>query len=140
MKRALILGALLALGCDDESIPARVANAQLHGIVAAQIDCPTSCTFERVSNPMVTTSGYSYRAQRLLDGSCFVSGNVVAQFTFHGRSEAAAENCVAAYATQSLEAAGGLLLLSVGEGPSNQYQADIETCCTGFGLEAFGVE
>lgn len=139
MRHALILMALLA-GCDDESLPAKVANAQLHGIVSAQITCPATCVFEKIVDPMVTSSGYTYKAQRLLDGSCFVSGNMLAQSLYHSRSDTEAEHCVAAYATTSLEAVDGLLLLHFGTEPQNQWQADIETCCTGFGLESFGVE
>jgi hypothetical protein len=139
MKRLLILAALLA-GCEDDSLPARVAAAQLHGLVEAQITCPATCVFEKVVDPMVTTSGYTYKAQRLLDGSCFVSGNLLAQSLYHSRSDSEAEHCSAGYATTSIEAVDGLLLLHLGAEPQNQWRADIEICCTGFGLEAFGVE
>jgi hypothetical protein len=75
MKRAALLLALFAAGCDDESLPAKVANAQLHGIVAAQIVCGPTCEFVNAVNPTSTTSGMNYRANRLIDGSCLLSAS-----------------------------------------------------------------
>lgn len=128
MKRAILIAAL-ALGCDDESLPAKVANAQLHGIVAAQARC--SCTMTHPDNwpPLLVT----YAAQKLVDGSCLVTGGNLWE-----RSEPQSETCD----RNNVWLEGGALhvLEQTGEGPMEWTPKNITTCCTGFGFEAFGVE
>lgn len=139
MKRLFILAALLA-GCDDDTLPAKVANAQLHGFVEAQVFCGPTCEFVKVSNPSVTTSGMNYRANRLLDGSCLVTATTTPGLVFLSRSDSEAETCRGEYASSWMTAEAGKIELQLGTNPVDHYQADIETCCTGFNLESFGVE
>lgn len=133
MKRAILLVALLA-GCDDDSLPAKVANAQLHGIVAARVECDCFTVPESGFNSQHVT----YRASKLVDGSCFV-GIDAAQFW--GRGEAAADTCDT-YPGQggNLFAENGLLQQQSGTPLVVAGTADLTSCCTGFNLEAFGVE
>lgn len=120
MKRTALLLALFAAGCDDESLPAKVANAQLHGIVAAQADC--YCT---LSGPSAYT--FSARYQKLMDGSCF------AMAPGSGGPTLGAEHCESG--SPDFDIYDGLI-----HGPEGYSDADITTCCTGFNLAAFGVE
>lgn len=137
MRRAILL--LLALGCDDESLPAKVANAQLHGIVAAQIDCP-GATLTRTTSPFDTT-GIAFKAQKLLDGSCFTI-STMALLTLIPRSDPDAETCAASYipANGITSAEGGKLVLEQTNPSVARFEGDIDSNCTGFNLEAFGVE
>jgi hypothetical protein len=135
MKRAILLVALLA-GCDDESLPARVAAAQIHGIVEAQADCECELT-NTVSS--ATTTINPYLAQRLLDGSCFVTWSSTPRLT--ARSESGAESCRGVVGAATLDLVDGVFSFQNGPGAGNLWEGPATTsCCTGFNLAAFGVE
>jgi hypothetical protein len=133
MKRLLILAALLA-GCDDESIPAKVAAVQLHGFVEAQIDCDGSLT--RTTTPFNTVGFSGYRAQKLIDGSCFTGGHIGSAPVLIARSAEGAAVCLNEQGGASIQVEDGLIIYINGE----TYTGSVETECTGFNLEAFGVE
>ncbi len=125
MRRALILAALLA-GCDDESLPAKVANAQLHGIVAAQARC--ACELTPGNSVFIS-------ANKLIDGSCLTGGGSTVDM-FIARSEALADICE----RPSGHLEGGEFVYHPSGHGTTTASFDITTCCTGFGFEAFGVE
>jgi hypothetical protein len=132
MRALLLLAALAALpGCDDESIPGRVATAQLHGIVDAHVECFGS--FSSASN-------VRYRASKMLDGSCLAtvarSGTDDSGTQFSPRGESGADVCVVTdTADMEFTAEGGEFRIQTGLGSP----LAIESACTGFNLEAFGV-
>lgn len=141
MRAPLLLAALAALaGCDDESIPARVATAQLYGVATAQVTCVSSAAH-------YSMAGFQYQATRLADGSCFASVTGVAQSPFQPyasagaqwniRGSAGAETCAVRtfYPNQTITAEDGILWTDGDTGESLELST-----CDGFNLEAFGVE
>ncbi len=134
MTRLAILAALLLAGCDDESLPARVAAAQIHGFVEAQIDGDGELT--RTTAPFNVVGINGYRAQRLIDGSCFTGGLVGSSPVLVERSAAGASACLNEQGSASVGVSGGTITYINGE----TYTGSVETECTGFNLEAFGVE
>jgi hypothetical protein len=134
MKRLLLVAALLA-GCDDESLPARVAAAQIHGVEAAGATC--DCNLTNVASPFDTVpieSKYSL----LIDGSAFI------HYSSHGSSNLAfcarGEACASTLQSGGDFVESGKLVFVNPSPPNPRYEEDFETCCTGFNLEAFGVE
>lgn len=126
MRAALILGAtLLAAGCDDPAVEAKVDDILLHGIVAAQANC--SCNLTRTTSPFDTRI-HARDTYKLLDGACLVP-----TLGFCSRSDACAETCQIG----TVELEDGLVKETSGGG---LYTAPVDTCCTGFNHEAFGVE
>lgn len=136
MTRWLLLLAALLAGCDDESIPARVANAQIHGFVEAQIDC--ECEVENTVFHNTTTLN-PYLAQRLVDGACFVTWSTGLRLL--PRSDDGAESCRGVAGAATLDLVDGQFSFQNGPGAGNLWEGPATTsCCTGFNLEAFGVE
>jgi hypothetical protein len=149
MRKAILLAAL-AFGCDDPEVASRAANVLEHGIVNAQITC--------VDVPVNSGSWMTfYRANKLQDGSSFSRakfghGNVevqdycsrdqdcapVAAVGLNSDFSTTSPGCPGA-ASEAISAKDGFIeycLDNVGVFDS----FDIETYCTGFNLEAFGVE
>ncbi len=120
MRRLAFL-ALLALGCDDT---AKLLDVAEHGIVEAQIVC------DGTVSDGVNTDTIRYSAQRLLDGSCLANGQHGALLC--SRTDACADNC----SVELLSFDSGLVVYA--QVPPKT--APIESICTGFNLEAFGVE
>lgn len=65
---ALVLG---IFGCDDPEVQDKVADILIHGVDAASVTCQVS------NSPVVSVAARPgldvyYRANKLLDGSCFV--------------------------------------------------------------------
>lgn len=147
MTRWLLLAALLCAGCDDESLPAKVAAAQLHGIVAAQVIC--NCTITTADEESTFTSLQlgpalvsNFQANKLIDGSCLSgfdqSTTTGDAMTLKARGTAGAGSCrFGAYHAESGK-------MYVDEGGPGSYETawsrSLDTCCTGFNLEAFGAE
>lgn len=132
MRHLLLAIPLLALACDDESLPGKVAAAQLHGMTAAFVDCAVNAN---TGGP--TTVHYS--AAQFLDGSCLATfkgfaGTAQAlgtQFTPRDVPDSLA--CpVSVQAGYEVSAEDGALTI-------NATDYAIDTHCTGFNLEAFGV-
>lgn len=133
MRHALALAALAALGCDDPAVGAKALDVLEHGFVAAQIRC--SCSIVSDGVPY----GVNYSAQRLLDGACLVSSaaSQPAGTILWARSEANAVDC---RRNDVYLLDGDIhLVIPTGDGPRDLSE-EIATCCTGFNLEAFGVE
>lgn len=131
MKRALIF-ALLAAGCDDDTLPAKVANAQLHGIVAAQARCDCDIFSDGVAYHV------TYSAQRLLDGSCLASkASASGDVVLWSRAEPNAADC--RKNDVYLQDGEIHMVIPTGDGPRD-ISEEIEICCTGHNLAAFGVE
>lgn len=126
MRRLALLVGLLLAGCDDESLPAKVAGAQLHGIVEAQIAC--SCQLSNESDPPDTRNLSGYKAQKLVDGACFTTGLLLA------RGESGAVTCD----NGSVSVDDGVITLD--DGVAGLFHGEVDVCCTGFNLSAFGVE
>lgn len=138
MKRLAILAALLLAGCDDESIPARVAAVQINGFVEAQIECSGPAT--QTTSPFDTIGITDYRVQKLIDGACLVTGGPWGGYPrLIARSESAAETCRSGSDTTFAKVESGVASFTTNT-PSITFEADIESICTGFNLEAFGVE
>lgn len=176
MRRAALL--LLALAaCDDESLPARVAAAQIHGITAAAADCYVEDTHQFFppggQGTYIYTFGYRLKTQRLVDGSAFFyisarsnpSGSPVPdpdmRFCERGSDCAAGVLVTDTDSVTSFHTGGsnptqitaafqdGLVSVTVANPDFAAFNApttiewvseSIETVCTGFNLEAFGVE
>lgn len=150
MRRAILLVALLAAGCDDDSLPAKLANAQLHGAVAAQVTC--AAPIVKSCNPVWTLQ---VQCTKFADGSAMVSTgeDVGLRTQVFDRANARAEDCSFAWlpappgtAVDTVQITGGELVYSSeyagcgGAPPAPSVVALEEPDCTGFNLEAFGVE
>lgn len=128
MRALILMAAALAAGCDDPAVEAKVADILEHGIVAAEVTC--SCNYGQNN-----ANSVAYRAQKLIDGSCFVSRSTATAAYLLARSDNGAEAC----RVGDYSASGGDLVVDHDYDPSAPYFIDLETCCTGFNLEAFGV-
>lgn len=130
MKRLLLLAVVCSFGCDDETVRAKVTDVLDHGVVAAQVRCSCSLTNDQSE----VENGITYSAQKLVDGSCLISESSLVLTKLCARSEACAEDC----SGNGVSISDGVLShVSPGH---HTFSAGIETCCTGFNLEAFGVE
>jgi hypothetical protein len=138
VRRAILFAALLAAGCDDDSLPAKVANAQLHGIVAAEIHCPESIGLDRTTSPF-DTAHVAFHAQRLLDGSCLVRSNTLS-LTLLSRSNPDAETCSGTTGSSTMYVEDGVVVLQNSPSPLDRFEGAVGSVCTGFGFESFGVE
>jgi hypothetical protein len=118
--------ALLALGCDDPEVAGKVASVLEHGIVAAHARCQCEIT---PGNSVFMT------ASKLIDGSCLVADGA-ALTRFWTRTEANSETCEM-YSGHLQD--GEFVYHPAGHGQTSAT-FDIESCCTGFEFESFGVE
>lgn len=125
MRRFLLIAAL-ALGCDDPAVGAKALDVLEHGVMAAQARCQCELT---PGNSVFMT------ASKLQDGSC-LAGDGSSLTRFWSRLEANAETCE----VFSGHLAGGEFVYHPTGHGTDVAAFDIETCCTGFGFEAFGVE
>ncbi len=137
MKRILLIAALAA--CDDPEVTDKVASVLEHGLVAAQFQCTGSAT--QTVSPFDHIGISLFRVQKLIDGSCFVSNSPWGGYPYLlARSDPGAETCrFESSPTAFAEVEGGVASFTTST-PPVIYEADIETECTGFNLEAFGVE
>jgi hypothetical protein len=150
MRKLLILSALLGLGCDDPEVVAKVEGALVRGAVEAHVECAQLVVFTGCSNS--AQSNMRLRASKLLDGSSLVSWvpntnyyEFITQFNPRGSTVASCKNQVC------IELADG-----VGDFVGDEYdicqmagqswssgpvsgELDLSSC-SGFNLEAFGVE
>ncbi len=133
MRRLACLFALLAVGCDDPAVATKAVDVLEHGAVAARV----SCLCDTDPEPGFVTQVVRARAMKLVDGSCYVQETAA----LWGRDESESATCPTRpgengnvlFEDGLLKQEGGAPLQVVGT-------AGIETCCTGFNLEAFGVE
>lgn len=117
--------------CDGDEVTAKVMGVLDHGIVAADVTC--ECDM-RNDDDTTTQHFGPYRMQRLVDGSCFVSWGVGGVPYFRARYD---ECSLESY---PFSIADGDFRYLYGPLTGNHYRAPASTCCTGFNLEAFGVE
>jgi hypothetical protein len=137
MKALALIGGLALAACDDPQVAGAAADLLQFGAVQAKVTCAGVQT--HLSDDCPTTGGDTYIGHRLADGSAFVS---VSYLTFWlGRSEPEAETMAVklpAYPLDTWSVADGEL--RVHKDGCTDVVVDIETECTGFNLEAFGVE
>ena len=119
--------------CDGDEVTAKVMGVLEHGLISAQAEC----TCDLVAPSTNVAHDVHYRAQRLIDGSCF-AGSAAQRLI--DRSDPDVDTCAQHNGGATHELSGGVFYLHNGPDPSDLYQGDMSTCCTGFNLEAFGVE
>lgn len=151
--------------CDSSELTARAQNVLDHGLVQAQIKCEGSTlAFKYLSTAHNTD--FKYQVELLQDGSCFSRFSVIPSGTtsfsksgleYYDRTSATATGCEQVAAGYSGSYADGVLTITSPElstgSPTCPYspetyrqcdtpdtELDIESVCTGFNLEAFGVE
>jgi len=123
--------------CQDQAVIDKAQSVLVHGLVDAEVDC--ECGNEDITyvspNNSGTCPGFTYRGQKLIDGSCYT-----AYSRLLSRGQPGAENCsLLPGQPGNLYAENGFVYRENPVGTVACY-APIETCCTGFHLEAFGVE
>lgn len=179
MRRLFLILAALLFGCDDPNVVANIDNftcalipswmadctsQEVHdkavailstGIVEAEADCEGQYTRRKgAPNGCGTTelASFKYRAQKLIDGACFVPGGLIARGQ-PGAPECSSEQSSAG-SSPHFALANGLLTVTSSEDSvcydPQGFQCypcatpptvlNIEDVCTGFNLEAFGVE
>lgn len=149
MRYLLTLLALLAFGCDDPAVAARAASILEHGAVEASFVC--SGTWTHGNGGGAETLGYRYQASALVDGSAFVS--TVSNFPwqaamtmFYPRGSVPAEfeqymPLGSPPGVQFFVVDGSISIQDQGGAPDDPEVISLEDAdCTGFNLEAFGVE
>jgi hypothetical protein len=153
MNRLLLIG-LLALGCDDPEVAAKATSILEHGIVDAQASCSVTWSL-----PWAGIGLTQFSVQNLVDGSKFYTGpnsTFVPPTRLCARSEAcgaAAERTLEVVQNHTnvltykwsdglftIVADGGDVLTYESHTPQTYVSEDITDVCTGFNLEAFGVE
>lgn len=122
--------------CNGEEVTAKVMGVLDHGLIEAQIDCHG--TWSRTTSPFDTVSP-SFKAQKLIDGSCFTTSNVSIP-TLIARSEAGVSTCSRTSGGSTMYVEAGMLVFQATSSPLDRFECAVETCCTGFNLAAFGVE
>jgi len=127
-----VLSLLVSLGCDDPAAAAKALAVLEHGIVAAQIRCAGTLT--RTTSPFDTRTLGPSSFIRFPDGAFMSTGSAGTEFC--ERNEACAEN----NQVGPFSVGDGIIALQDGAGPENVFTAPVEERCTGFNLEAFGVE
>lgn len=150
MRGALCLLALLVFGCDDVEVAARATNVLEHGIVQARIEC---LGIPANSGAWPT----SFKIQKLQDGSTITTGNFThggpILTTFCARDEACAQVVAVGVAPGTSVHPLVCPFASIDsvrvDDDTLEYCLDnigvyetfsTATYCTGFNLEAFGVE
>jgi hypothetical protein len=123
--------------CQDQEVIDKAQNVLEHGFTAARIEC--SCRFDRAGGGL--SGVHDFMASKLQDGSCLTQSSGSGTYLWP-RSDPRSLTCDSHKGmTEGLTIAEGGLLKYV---PDSSFifseTADIETCCTGFNLEAFGVE
>lgn len=129
---AALLAAVSVVGCDDGAVASKVTDVLAHGLIEAQARCVRSLRNDIDD----AENGISYTAQRLVDGSCLISQSSIVPTKLCSRTDDCAADCSGNGASLS----GGLLTHVASGGAHGTFSAEITTCCTGFNLEAFGVE
>ena len=134
--------ATLSFGCDDPEVSSAVSSALVYGSVTAQVTCAGMADLPQ------GTSRYMYVETVFLDGSGFISlvadpnGTAASQFFMRGAARdlvwrTDGVTCDNRAKTDS----GDLVFYGTGSACGSTFDTvDIETSCTGFNLEAFGVE
>ena len=142
MRRLLIAMACAAVvGCDDAEVATRALDVLEHGSVAARADCAVSADLPGAG------TGVKYRAHKMQDGAAIMATSVdwggMSATRFCARDEA----CADSFTVTINEGASSTIVLSVSSGDlvvdtyeSSPQTFSVETYCTGFNLEAFGVE
>jgi hypothetical protein len=150
MMRALLLAPLLLIAaCDDAEVAGKALDVLEHGIVEAEVRCSSSYTYSCAGSP----ASYTYVAHKLIDGSSIVRAHMVEHqgVAFWARSDAESSEFLVQTGDQGYQVSATEFSIVAGElvvqglyggcgGPPSPVALDIETYCTGFNLEAFGVE
>lgn len=136
-----VAAAAMSLACDDPDVASKAASILEHGGVDAQI----RCLFEADFPGYGTDVPFIYSAYRFIDGSVSVRSEKHNLQQFWSRDDSQAQsNKLIFYVgsgTWEITAEGGYVELAASTEYSYAGESfDIETYCTGFNLEAFGVE
>jgi hypothetical protein len=142
---AFILGLGVVAGCDDPEVQDKVLNVLEHGMVDAYLEC-TNITWN------VCTPTYSDRLEinKFVDGSSYfdIKGTGTYSPTFHGfkhrgKNFLEFSFVLANGAEWTAEIDGGVLEIysqCIGQTPPTESgTASLESFCTGYNLEAFGI-
>lgn len=137
MRRYLaVLFALSPLGCDDVGVANKVADVLERGAVLARVECDEVVDLGGFGAADLVAVGVLFQ-----DGSAFSSGATSYGSSANFQARVATEPASRFYINTDpvdLVFASGLLSVSVAS--SLEDTVDLGTNCTGFNLEAFGVE
>lgn len=138
MRWLLVL--LLALfGCDDPDVSAKAAAVLEHGVVEAEVACAGS--FVRSGDGSFP---FTYRLAKLIDGSAHISTQayLTRESVFYSRTALPVDFATVSGAFNGITftVADGSLSLDEVTGADIDETIDLSLECTGFNLEAFGVE
>lgn len=125
-----------AIDCTTQEVHDKAVGLLEHGIVSAQIECAGPLV--RTTTPFDTVNP-QFKAQRLIDGSCLTVSNVSA-LALIPRSDPTAATCSRTSFTSTMFVEGGVVVLQNSPSPLDRFEGAVETVCTGFNFEAFGVE
>lgn len=137
MRKLILLSALLASGCDDPEALETASSLLQFGVVQAKIVCLDIAPMS-ASPSCDPQFGINLAFYRLADGGAFVtSSDGVTDLI--GRSESNADDMATPTGSGTTFAVSGGELVASRDGCS-PVPYDIETECTGYNLEAFGVD
>lgn len=126
MRRLVLLLVALVFGCDDPAVSAKALDVLERGGLDASISCVfTGCSVQE-----------TYSATRFADGSVLASVRGLINFRIRGTADALTFKATSGPHNTTVEAIDGELV----ETGWCSAAFDIESSCTGFNLEAFGVE
>lgn len=139
----LVLLALAALGCDDPDVASKTTAILLHGSVAAQAACTVTA-----DNDLGSDAIFNFQATRFVDGSALVIGGsaTVGNSRFFERNSADLTALtlplrISFSNNNRIELSfdsGNVVVYEPTASPSDTPDTcAVETCCTGFNLEAF---
>lgn len=135
VKRILCMVAL-AFGCDDPEVETLVVGALQHGAMTAHVECGVSADFGTYGVAPLQAEGVLF-----LDGTAFASGSTGygsgASFNPRLTLEPSVRWFINDDQVDLLFAEGSL---TVKVETVLEDTIDLDTECTGFNLEAFGVE
>jgi hypothetical protein len=150
VKKLALVAALLSAGCDDPAVTAKVSSVLEHGAVQAELHCLLQF-HDGAPSPGCSVNSQQFRldAHLFQDGSSFVKFvspdvgiTTLAQFNTSG-SVPAVEGYTATSSWSASIASGEVSI--TGACPNDTSHPTLSDTvelsgCTGFNLEAFGIE
>lgn len=144
VKRALLV-AVMASGCDDPEVTSAVANVLENGIVSARLECPIwdpPCIQYAGNSSCESDPEEGLIVSKMVDGSAIVTalGQVQPKYTLFLTRNADLEWQHDGVSGHAMSVSDGLWTETTWNGAKTRFALDLEINCTGFNLEAFGVE
>jgi len=144
VNRALVI-AVMALGCDDPEITSAVAAVLENGIVSARLECPMwnpPCIQYPSTTACHSDPDEGLVVSKMVDGSAIVTSLDLQQprYTLFLPRGSGLEWVHDGVDVHQMSVADGLWTETIWNGAKTRFQLDLEANCTGFNLEAFGVE